>query len=763
MQQRRNPLSRWRRFLLSLRVGVGVALIVLLIWQVHLFTRLRLQLSNIFYVDQPISDRVVIVALDDASFAAYGRSLTTWPRSYYADLVTVANQGGARVVAFDVLFSEPSTDDEQLAQAITDARRSRAATRTVMPVVGVQFQNGDLLEPTQFIQPTTILREVVDNLGATNVVADADGTVRWIPMRVGELWYSFDAVTYMAYLRIPASLIPELVRWEDNRVWLTDERPLWLDDQDRMMINYFGKPTSFPVYSFKAVVEGAVDPAAFEDKIVLVGLMNSAGQSDIYTVPTSINGAQMAGVEIHANILETIIRGRALRPQSDTSQALMIFGLALVMSVLYGQLPRHRYWLWLMLMVAGVVFGWVVFAANIFTIERVVINLFDSVLALMLPAIGLLAQMIVVEYQLRQRAELLLDSIQVASSQNLSLERILPGIAADLRYILSCDATAIWLWDSARRQCLLAYASSEAAPLHDQAFARRVIDGRLLLKEGQLLAAPLIWRDTVFGALVATPVRGLRPQTRDILNLFVWQTSSIIANANLYHETEQLSNLKTRLIRMASHDLKNPLGVIIGYTEMLEDMVEETPRRFLEQIRKSGDEMLMIVNDILNLERAQRGSITHEPFSLGALLRDLAVSSRHRADERHQTLQTDIPSDTLTLLGDERMMRQALNNLIDNALKYTPEGGTITVTAIAHPDHIQISIQDTGYGMPAEALQNLFQEFYRIRTEATAHIRGTGLGLSLVKAVVESHDGSVSVQSTEGIGSTFTVVLPISR
>ncbi|MCB9436632.1 MAG: CHASE2 domain-containing protein [Anaerolineales bacterium] len=763
MQQRRNPFSRWRRFLLSLRVGLGVALIVLLVWQVHLFTRLRLQLTNIFYVDQPIGDRVVIVALDDASFAAYGRSLTTWPRSYYADLVTIANQGGARVVAFDVLFSEPSGDDDLLAQAITDARRSRTATRTVMPVVGVQFQNGDPFQPTQFVRPTATLRGVVDYLGATNVVADSDGAVRWIPMRLGDTWYSFDVVTYLAYLRIPSSLISELVRWEGNWVWLTDERPLWLDDQDRMMINYFGKPASFPVYSFKAVVEGTIDPAVFEDKIVLVGLMNSAGQSDIYTVPTSINGAQMAGVEIHANILETIIRDRALRPQSDTSQALMIIGLALVMSVIYGQLPRHRYWLWLMLMVGIVVFGWVIFSANMFNIERVVVNLFDSMLALTLPAIGLLAQMIVVEYQLRQRAELLLDSIQVASSQNLSLERILPGIAADLRYILNCDDTAIWLWDSAQRQCQLGYASSEAAPLHDQAFARRAIDARVLLKEGQLLAAPLVWRDTVVGVLVAAPVRGLRPQTRDILNLFVWQTSSIIANANLYYETEQLSNLKTRLIRMASHDLKNPLGVIIGYIEMLEDMVGETPRRFLEQVRKSSDEMLMIVNDILNLERAQRGSINHETFSLGALLRDLTVGFRQRAGAHQQTLLADIPSDTLTILGDERMMRQALNNLIDNALKYTPEGGTITVSAVAKSDQIEIRIQDTGYGMPAEALQNLFQEFYRIRTEATAHIRGTGLGLSLVKAVIESHDGRVSVQSTEGVGSTFTVVLPLSH
>lgn len=761
MQQRRNPFPRWRRLLLSLRVGVGVALIVLAVWQVQLFTRLRLQLTNIFFVPQPISDRVVIVALDDASFAAYGRSLTTWPRWYYADLIQVANQGGARVVAFDVLFSEPSDDDTILAQAIVDARRSRTATRTIMPVVGVQFQASDPFQPTQFIQPTATLRDVVDNLGTTNVIADADGTVRWLPMRMGT-WYAFDVVTYLAYLRIPSAAIPELVIWEPNQVRLTDERPLWLDDQDRLLINYLGKPSSFPVYSFKAVVEGEVNPAVFADKIVLVGLMHSAGQSDMYTVPTSINGAQMAGVEIHANILETIIRGIPLRPQHNRSQALMIIGLALSASVVYGQLPRRRFWLWLLVMVLVGVFMWVIIAASIFNVQRVVINLFDSLLALTLPAIGLLAQTIVIEYQLRQRAELLLDSIQLASSQNLSIERILPGIAADLRYILNCDHAAIWLWDSSRHQWQLGYASAEVAGLHDVAFVQQAIDNGELLKDEQRLAAPLIWREAPVGVLVAEPVHTLRPQTRDMLNLFVWQTASIIANANLYNEAEQLSNLKTRLIRMASHDLKNPLGVIMGYTEMLEMMVEDTPRRFLEQIRKSGDEMLMIVNDILNLERAQRGSFIREPFNLAALLRDVSGGFKHRATERNQTLQTDISDTALTILGDERMMRQALNNLIDNALKYTPNGGVITVSAQPQGDKVQVVVQDSGYGIPAEAIPNLFQEFYRVRTEATAHIRGTGLGLSLVKAVIESHEGSISAQSSEGVGSSFVVSLPLS-
>ena len=111
--------------------------------------------------------------------------------------------------------------------------------------------------------------------------------------------------------------------------------------------------------------------------------------------------------------------------------------------------------------------------------------------------------------------------------------------------------------------------------------------------------------------------------------------------------------------------------------------------------------------------------------------------------------------------GNFNQLVQAVSNIVGNAIKYTPEGGRIHVRMFATAEQtIRLEVQDTGYGMPKEALAKLFTDFYRVRTQATAHISGTGLGLSLVKSVVVAHEGKIWVESEEGVGSTFTIELP---
>ncbi|MEO0562672.1 MAG: HAMP domain-containing sensor histidine kinase, partial [Chloroflexota bacterium] len=230
----------------------------------------------------------------------------------------------------------------------------------------------------------------------------------------------------------------------------------------------------------------------------------------------------------------------------------------------------------------------------------------------------------------------------------------------------------------------------------------------------------------------------------------------------------ELNNLKTRMIRMASHDLKNPLGRVLGYGEMVLEMAEEDglePQysNFVERMIKSANEMLSIISDILDLEHIRAGKLQYEPVDLLNITRD--VIQRHSDDmsERSQTFRAHLPEKLPYFEGDYNQLVQSVSNVLGNASKYTPEGGEIDLTLEQRGDTVHLSVADTGYGMPKEAQEKLFTEFYRVRTERTREIKGTGLGLSLVKSVIEAHGGRIWVESELDKGSTFYIEIPLNR
>lgn len=759
------------RLWLGFRIGLGAALVLLLLWQLNLFSDWRLGLSNIYYTEKATQGNIVIIATDDASLQAYGRSLTEWPRSLYADLIRLLDDSGARVAVFDILFAEPSPDDDRLALAIEESRASDNGLRTVMPVVGVE-SNGLIArenQAAQFLKPIPRFADAVDYLGATNVVPDSDGAVRWQTMTMhseNEVYDSLSAVSYLAYLRIPQTLRDRVVSIEDGHLLLTPQRRLPIDD-GRMMVNYFGTPNSgtFPVYSFKDVVEGNVPLSAFQDRVVFIGLMNSVGQSDQQLVPIGIGGAQMAGVEIHANTLETIMQELAPRPQPPLQQGVMILILALMAALIYANLPRRAIIFTFPVAIVLLLMVLVLAAALTFTTQLIVINLFDALLAVVIPAPGIALQDYLIEARLRRRAELLRESIVQASSQNLSMADTLSVIAHDLSKILGCETVQIWLRDENSQSMILVFPPSDATVSTDD-FDPDFDETYRLDKEKMLM--PFYWRDEMQGMIEAYPVRRIPRSLEPVLKAFLWQSTSMIVNVQLYAHSERLNDTKTRMIRMASHDLKNPLGVITGYLELLLDDVEDpalpqaTRQKFLNQINRASKEMLAIVSNILDLERARRGSQAYQSYNLSSLLTELTLYFENKAERKSQRLDMQLPEAPVILVGDEKQMHHVFSNLIDNALKYTPEGGHIMVRLSSVEGNARVEVEDNGFGIPKESQKNLFQEFYRVRTSDTANIQGTGLGLSLVKAVVVAHKGRISVDSEEGKGSTFIVELPLA-
>jgi two-component system phosphate regulon sensor histidine kinase PhoR len=229
---------------------------------------------------------------------------------------------------------------------------------------------------------------------------------------------------------------------------------------------------------------------------------------------------------------------------------------------------------------------------------------------------------------------------------------------------------------------------------------------------------------------------------------------------------KRLDQFKSQMVQMASHDLRTPLGVAIGYLDVLkEDLKPATPLRdrALQGIDVALNRMQTLVVELLDLERVESGvGWSHEPIDVGRLAAEAVAEFSEEAHTRRQQLHLTAHDNLLPVVGDPIRLKQAIGNLINNALKYTPEGGSVWVRVQPAEQRLLIEVQDTGYGIPAEAQAKLFQRFYRVRIDGAENIEGTGLGLSLVKAVVEQHGGRVAAESEQGKGSTFRIWLPVA-
>lgn len=224
---------------------------------------------------------------------------------------------------------------------------------------------------------------------------------------------------------------------------------------------------------------------------------------------------------------------------------------------------------------------------------------------------------------------------------------------------------------------------------------------------------------------------------------------------------KEYENFRTHMLHMATHDLKNPLSIIIGLATFLKDDTQAEMQSAAERILNNAQRMDSLINSLLNIEKLNAGSLDTEIINLSPLIQTLAEEYAPQAAAKHLSFQTDTPAAPILIEADSTQIREAISNLISNAIKYTPENGLIHIHVHANHSHVKISIKDTGIGIPKTQQNRLFQPFYRVRTSSTADIRGTGLGLSLVKAVAEAHHGGVSVESDEGCGSTFSLDLPL--
>ena len=227
-------------------------------------------------------------------------------------------------------------------------------------------------------------------------------------------------------------------------------------------------------------------------------------------------------------------------------------------------------------------------------------------------------------------------------------------------------------------------------------------------------------------------------------------------------ERRRTDQVRRDFVSNISHELKTPVGAVGLLAETLRDETDlATIRRFSERMSLEVARLSRTIDDLLELSRIEfADDLFIDETRVGDIVEDALGRFRAAADARGITLKS-VGESGIVVAGDRRQITSALGNLIDNAVKYSPDGATVTVSARVNPSGLALSVADTGDGIPSRDLDRVFERFYRVDRARSRETGGTGLGLAIVRHVAHNHGGEVSVRSKEGQGSEFTLVLPL--
>ncbi len=383
-------------------------------------------------------------------------------------------------------------------------------------------------------------------------------------------------------------------------------------------------------------------------------------------------------------------------------------------------------------------------------------------------------------------------------------------IAISLSYLIF----AVEIWNSTNpipglliSTCLISAVTLQRVP--DRIFVRGLIEPGLILFDSLLVVAALVFREqtpwdllllfffcvfiaaigenlvqvaiisvllscvfllffskTSTEALTVGPDSLIRVPFMFCVSLFYgYMTSRVKQQKKRIEQVEQAVKARRQFICALAHDIKTPLNVIGGYAELLagdcggkEDPTERGV--YLKHIRENVERVLKLVTDFLTVSKLETLGLetAKEIVQMNAIAEDVVLQQMVIAREKGVKLILELDSGLKEVLGDNNQIERAVTNLVGNAVKFTPSGGTVSVSSRMNGKDVALLVTDTGPGIPAEEVPKLFSEFERLK--GSIHTDGSGLGLFIVKTIVEAHKGSVTVESKEGIGSSFTIRLP---
>lgn len=739
---RRRLLTEWTLLACLLAaLGVATGQLQLLARADTLFYDLSLRVWQ-----RPAPTDVVIVAIDDESLAQIGR--WPWSRTVHAALVDELTRAGARAVAMDIIFSEADEyrADAQLAAAV------RRNGRVVLPVHRESWQNDIGVD----VLPIPPLADTAAALGHVHMPLDADGMARSVRLH--------EDFARRRYPQLALALL-QVAGGKPAAAAFT---------ADTLAIPFLGPPGHVQRISYARVLQGQMPPEALRDKLVLVGA-TAAGLGDAYPTPVSGDATAMPGVEIHANVLEALRHGPQLLRDEGWRAGLLAALLAVALLLALFRLPPRAG------LVASALAMVVALAASLIVLRG--LALWVS------PVAALLCCALAYPLWSWRRLEAAQDYLD-AELQRLDAEPDAFLFSAPVPVTRSADPVMRRI-DAVRRaiEKKRAVRRFVSETLQELPAGVVVADaaGRVLLTNRRaptlLSLTEQVGGDTLDSLLRGVSwqsgpgLEGLLRQARDEGRLALaecetrqgrllvvgvapfhsaaGQLDGYIVNFADVSELRAAQRVRDDTMRFLSHDLRAPLASIVT---LLSDGPGDARHQRIERCARAA---LALADDFFRLARVEAVDPERfEPVALAPVCEEAIDDVWDLARARRCGVRLETPARELWVRGDRGLLRRALRNLLDNAIHYSPEGGSVTVRLAEGDGMCSIIVADRGYGIAPEHLGRLFTRFTRLKVAGHPERPGTGLGLVFVRTTVMRHGGTVQVRSEAGRGSEFEIILP---
>ncbi len=372
------------------------------------------------------------------------------------------------------------------------------------------------------------------------------------------------------------------------------------------------------------------------------------------------------------------------------------------------------------------------------------------------------------ERLVRERTWMLEQRVKVLERERQDLGRILRGLGEG---VVAVDRAGIVVHANPAAISMLGLDPSACLGSHmfvaiQQPGICDLMEDVMRGEEGKLVRELVIEGPAGGDAMLVASVRPLRKAGDES-----GEPEGAIAVVRDVTELRRLERARQDFFGNVSHELKTPVTAIRGAIETIIDdpaMEPDVRARFLDGASRHAMRLSALVTDLLALARLEEGpgALQRTEVDVAALVGEVLAAAESTAGRRDIVLELAVETvegaPTYGVLGDEEAMRQALGNLVDNAVAHSDEGGAVRVGLSRAGDVVRIAVQDTGSGIPADAVERVFERFYRVDAARSRARGGTGIGLSIVKHVAQAHGGSVAVDSEVGVGSTFTLSLPVS-
>nr|WP_218170252.1 CHASE2 domain-containing protein [Pseudomonas costantinii] len=757
--EKREPTQAQRLFNGLVREWLWISLLLLPL-TAFLSLSPGLALNNLLYDSLrrlsplPVDPRILLVSIDDRSLKQLGQ--WPWSRSVHADLIDRLSAAKPAGILFDVIFSEPAREpanDQRLAEAICNAGNVLLPLiREGMPRYG---------QAVMQIQPVRPLRDCARGVGHINVEADSDGIVRSLYLREGPPGQMTPQLAWLAFeLAGQAASMPGLSGPAERTDW---------QRENAIRIPFIDAGAGFASVPYVSVLRGEVPPEILRDRLILVGA-TAPGMGDRYVTPLSASVGTTAGVEIQANILNGLLQERSIVVLPGWLAALM--ATAMVALLLGLLLFRPRYALWLTLGCMSVALlsslgllrlgGWWSPAACLIGLLLAYLIWNWRRLSVILAYFGWeLARLDNEPKVLPERRRAPASKGDVLQGRIFALEQAVSRTRDTRRFMadgLECLPVATLITDPVGNILL---ANRIARDVFGNELVAENLLGQLAvlgyppLQDGSRPSLSTLeiveFRDTQQRSL-RLDLAPLRPADGDVA--LGW----LLSMTDLSTERDAQQQRET-LLRFLSHDLRAPHSAILALLDVQRhESSRDTP--VFAQIEQQVRRALNLTESFVQLAKAESDGYQFEPSLFAMLVLDAfdQVALLSQLKGIHLVHDLDEAGEEM-VSADQSLLTRALFNVLENAIKYSPSGTTVTLSLSSAGEWLECRISDQGPGIAPQDLPELFGQYRRFASAQGSE--GLGLGLTMVKAVVDRHGGRVECESEVGKGTTFSLKLPL--